>query len=54
MVLDLVLAFYPLYIIGRLQQMKRSTKVSLCLIMCGGLMYVGDSIPPPDIVNRNT
>ncbi|PLB41380.1 uncharacterized protein BDW47DRAFT_115523 [Aspergillus candidus] len=36
--LDLILAFYPLYIIGRLQQMKRSTKVSLCLIMCGGLI----------------
>lgn len=52
MLLDLILAFYPLYIIGRLQQMKRSTKVSLCLIMCGGLMYVGDSYSTPDIINR--
>ncbi|KAB8231305.1 uncharacterized protein BDW43DRAFT_313119 [Aspergillus alliaceus] len=35
---DLFLAFYPVYIIGRLQQMKLTTKVGLCLIMSGGLI----------------
>ena len=35
---DLILAFYPVYIIGRLQQMKTSLKISLCLIMSGGIM----------------
>ncbi|KOC16693.1 hypothetical protein AFLA70_289g001621 [Aspergillus flavus AF70] len=35
---DLFLAFYPVYIIGRLQQMKLSTKIGLCLIMSGGLI----------------
>lgn len=37
---DFFLAFYPVYIIGKLQLMKLSTKVGLCLIMGGGLMYV--------------
>lgn len=36
---DFFLAGYPVYIIGRLQVMKLSTKVGLCLIMGGGLMY---------------
>lgn len=36
---DFFLAAYPIYIIGRLQMMKLSTKVGLCLIMGGGLMY---------------
>ncbi|KNG90331.1 hypothetical protein ANOM_001465 [Aspergillus nomiae NRRL 13137] len=35
---DLFLAFYPVYIIGRLQQMKLSTKIGLCLLMSGGLV----------------
>ncbi|KAE8159855.1 hypothetical protein BDV40DRAFT_302867 [Aspergillus tamarii] len=35
---DLFLAFYPVHIIGRLQQMKLSTKIGLCLIMSGGLI----------------
>ncbi|KAE8378660.1 hypothetical protein BDV26DRAFT_292056 [Aspergillus bertholletiae] len=35
---DLFLAFYPVHIIGRLQQMKLSTKLGLCLIMSGGLV----------------
>ncbi|KAJ5594910.1 uncharacterized protein N7459_001118 [Penicillium hispanicum] len=35
---DFFLAAYPVYIIGRLQTMKLSTKVGLCLIMGGGLI----------------
>ncbi|KAJ5923774.1 hypothetical protein N7454_009019 [Penicillium verhagenii] len=35
---DFLLAGYPVYIIGRLQVMKLSTKVGLCLIMGGGLI----------------
>lgn len=35
---DFFLAFYPIHIIGRLQKMKLSTKIGLCLIMGGGLM----------------
>lgn len=35
---DFFLACYPIYIIGRLQLMKLSTKIGLCLIMGGGLM----------------
>lgn len=34
---DLLLAFYPIYIIGPLKQ-KWKVKLSLCLIMGGGLM----------------
>ncbi|CEO60460.1 hypothetical protein PMG11_05087 [Penicillium brasilianum] len=35
---DFFLAAYPVYIIGRLQLMKLSTKIGLCLIMGGGLI----------------
>ncbi|KAJ5716129.1 hypothetical protein N7493_008040 [Penicillium malachiteum] len=35
---DFFLATYPVYIIGRLQLMKLSTKIGLCLIMGGGLI----------------
>ncbi|KAF7718264.1 Uncharacterized protein PECH_002079 [Penicillium ucsense] len=35
---DFFLAAYPVYIIGRLQLMKLSTKIGLCLIMGGGLV----------------
>ncbi|KAJ5089737.1 hypothetical protein N7532_008421 [Penicillium argentinense] len=35
---DFFLAFYPIYIIGRLQLMKLSTKIGLCLLMGGGLI----------------
>lgn len=34
---DLLLAFYPIYIIGPLNQ-KWKVKISLCLVMGGGLM----------------
>lgn len=39
-VADIFLAFYPVYIIGRLQQMRLSLKVGLCLLMSGGIVYV--------------
>ncbi|EAW19361.1 uncharacterized protein NFIA_093240 [Aspergillus fischeri NRRL 181] len=35
---DLFLACYPVYIIGRLQQMRLSVKVGLCLLMSGGVI----------------
>ncbi|KAJ5643408.1 uncharacterized protein N7484_005915 [Penicillium longicatenatum] len=35
---DFFLAGYPVYVIGRLQVMKLSTKIGLCLIMGGGLI----------------
>ncbi|KAE8353430.1 hypothetical protein BDV28DRAFT_157047 [Aspergillus coremiiformis] len=35
---DCFLAIYPMYIIGRLQHMKPSTKIGLCLTMSGGLV----------------
>jgi hypothetical protein len=35
---DLFLAFYPVYLIGRLQQMKLSLRIGVCLVMGGGLM----------------
>ncbi|KAI9043610.1 uncharacterized protein KD926_003380 [Aspergillus affinis] len=35
---DIFLAFYPIYIIGRLQQMRLSLKVGLCLLMSGGII----------------
>lgn len=35
---DIFLACYPVYIIGRLQQMRLSVKVGLCLLMSGGIM----------------
>ncbi|KAJ6096432.1 hypothetical protein N7486_007178 [Penicillium sp. IBT 16267x] len=35
---DFFLAGYPVYVIGRLQVMKLSTKFGLCLIMGGGLI----------------
>ncbi|KAJ5168552.1 uncharacterized protein N7482_004146 [Penicillium canariense] len=35
---DFFLAAYPVYIIGRLQLMKLSTKIGLCLLMGGGLI----------------
>jgi hypothetical protein len=37
---DIFLACYPVYIIGRLQQMRLSVKVGLCLLMSGGVMSV--------------
>ncbi|KAF7177781.1 hypothetical protein CNMCM7691_006215 [Aspergillus felis] len=37
---DIFLACYPVYIIGRLQQMRLSVKVGLCLLMSGGIMSV--------------
>lgn len=35
---DAFLALYPIVLIGRLQQMKLSMKVGLCIVMGGGLM----------------
>ncbi|EAW14625.1 putative O-methyltransferase [Aspergillus clavatus NRRL 1] len=35
---DIMLAFYPVYIIGRLQQMSLSVKIGLCLLMSGGII----------------
>ncbi|KAJ6787276.1 hypothetical protein PWT90_01697 [Aphanocladium album] len=35
---DLVLAFYPIYLIGPLQHMKMSLKIGLCLILSGGIV----------------
>ncbi|KAJ3498636.1 hypothetical protein NLG97_g965 [Lecanicillium saksenae] len=35
---DLVLAFYPTYLIGPLQHMKTSLKIGLCLILSGGIV----------------
>ncbi|GIJ97932.1 hypothetical protein Aspvir_000038 [Aspergillus viridinutans] len=35
---DIFLACYPVYIIGRLQQMRLSVKVGLCLLMSGGVI----------------
>jgi hypothetical protein len=37
---DIFLACYPVYVIGRLQQMRLSVKVGLCLLMSGGVMSV--------------
>ncbi|GFG19125.1 hypothetical protein IFM61606_07874 [Aspergillus udagawae] len=35
---DIFLACYPVYVIGRLQQMRLSVKVGLCLLMSGGVI----------------
>lgn len=35
---DLVLAIYPIYLIGPLQHMKMSLKIGLCLILSGGIV----------------
>ncbi|PLB49693.1 hypothetical protein P170DRAFT_510197 [Aspergillus steynii IBT 23096] len=35
---DIFLAFYPVYIIGRLQQMRLGLKIGLCLLMSGGIV----------------
>ena len=37
---DFVLALYPILIIGRLQQMKLSMKIGLCVVMGGGVVYI--------------
>ena len=35
---DLALALYPILIVGRLQQMKMTLKVGLCIVMSGGVV----------------
>lgn len=38
---DFTLALYPILIIGPLQQMRPTMKIGLCIIMAGGIVYVG-------------